>query len=231
MSLASSKELQAATMGAEDHRTARWPAPPIAARSSPPEYSMTKSGFCYRSRSQSPAGDELVLRGYAARRAKGSVIATALAGIAHTLERTSLDVKLGVLGARNSDMISVMVELRHDWWIDGLWKDVERLDMGILEFRREAFGQRHPSTVRAMFEVARTRHQQGRLLDCQSTAIEVAEAQKEVLGEEHQSIIETKNLLGMVWIDLGEYGKAETIQKEVLTTNKKLYGPKHPRVL
>ena len=74
-------------MGASDHRNARGPEPPIAARSRRDVYAPgSKTAFGQRSRSQSP-GDELVPRGHAARAGRSSAIAVALAGIAHGEEK------------------------------------------------------------------------------------------------------------------------------------------------
>lgn len=83
-----------------------------------------------RSRSRSP-GNEFLLKGRASRSGRGGAIATALAGIAHTLERRSLNIKLEVFGARNPDPITSMAKMSLTWWQQGRYKEPEVLDFQV----------------------------------------------------------------------------------------------------
>ena len=81
-------------MGSSNHKRERGHSPPIAARKSQHGYSgiVKRPGFGQKSRSQSPSRDEPVLRGQAARKGKSSIIVMALARMAFTMERKSLDL-------------------------------------------------------------------------------------------------------------------------------------------
>ena len=100
-------------MGSFNHKRERGHSPVVAARKSQHGYSgiAKKTGFGQKSRSQSPARDEPILRGQAARKGKSSAIAVALAGIAYTMERRSLNLKLEVLGAKHPDTIESMYDV------------------------------------------------------------------------------------------------------------------------
>ena len=78
-----------------------------------------------------------MLRGQAAKKGKRSVIAMSMASMAYAMQKHSLQVKIEVLGARNSQTIKFMVELSHNWFNQGRYRELEPLAVQVVQIRRE----------------------------------------------------------------------------------------------
>lgn len=180
-----------------DHRAARYPAPFIAARDDGDVYTWdTRAAFRPRNRSRSPSGNELVLRRQAARAGRRSVIAMAMDGVAHTLQRRSLDLILQALGARDPKTIAMMSEMRSVWLAEERIGEAEPLAVRILDIKRDVCGPRHPETLAAMFDLASTLQSAGRTRESESLTTVLLNQRREILGEMDKETIATLGLLG-----------------------------------
>ena len=104
------------------------------------QYSEDLTASFRRTNIADHSNDELILRGSAAKKGKGGSIAMAIDGIAHTLSRRSLECKLAVLGLEHPGMIEYMVDITNQWGLQGYYKEVEALEITILDYKWERFG-------------------------------------------------------------------------------------------
>lgn len=96
------------------------------------------------------------MRGQAARKGKSSAIAMALDGIAHTMQRKSLDLKLEVFGVSHPDTVKAMADLFGNWYEQGRFSQAEPLAMSVAHFKRKTIGPLHRGIMRATLEAVRT---------------------------------------------------------------------------
>ena len=67
----------------------------------------------------------------------------------------------------------------------GSWNKVEKLQVQVMEARKEKFGSLHPDTLRSMANLAVTYWNQGRWDEAEKLQVQVMEARKEKLGSHH----------------------------------------------
>jgi Flp pilus assembly protein TadD len=114
------------------------------------------------------------------------------------------------------------------YWEQGQLDDAERLEVQVLELRKEVLGEKHPDTTRAMANLAATWRKQGRLDDAERLEVQVLELRKEVLGEKHPDTIAAMANLAATWREQGRLDDAERLEVQVLELRKEVLGEKHP---
>ena len=181
------------------------------------------------SRSPSPerGENELLLRGQAARKGSGSAIAISVAGIQFALERRSLRLKIAVLGSWNPEVINIMAELANSWSERGMWSEVEKLELRILDFRQQTVGASHEATLEAMISLGCTWEAQGKYFESEKLYVTVFEGRKEALGRGHIDTVRAMLKLGDIWCAQRRYDKAEIAQRHVLDARRKKIGTQH----
>ncbi|KAJ7698317.1 P-loop containing nucleoside triphosphate hydrolase protein, partial [Mycena rosella] len=70
------------------------------------------------------------------------------------------------------------------WWAARL-KDAERLQLAVLQDRRDILGEDHPATLWAMSHLASTYHKLGNLKEAEELELLVLEKRRKILGEDH----------------------------------------------
>ncbi|KAI9762477.1 MAG: hypothetical protein M1840_001237 [Geoglossum simile] len=131
------------------------------------------------------------------------------------------------------------------------WKEVEELNLRVLEPQKEVLGENHPDTLSTLASLASTYSQQGRSKEAEELGLRVLELQKEVLVEKHPDTLRTMGNLASTYSQQGRLKEAEELnlrvlelQKEqgrlkeaeelslrVLELQKEVLGEKHPDTL
>jgi hypothetical protein len=114
------------------------------------------------------------------------------------------------------------------YWEQGQSDEAERLEIQVLELRKDVLGEKHPDTIRAMGNLASTWHQQGRSDEAEGLKIQVLELRKDVLGEKHPDTILAMANLASTWHQQGRSDEAEGLDIQVLELRKDVLGEKHP---
>ncbi|KAI9674021.1 MAG: hypothetical protein M1829_003864 [Trizodia sp. TS-e1964] len=113
----------------------------------------------------------------------------------------------------------------------GQFNEAEKLEIEVLELRKEVLGTKHPKTITAMGNLASTWGQLGRLNEAEKLKLEVLELRKEVLGTKHPSTITAMGNLATSWGQLGKLNEAEKLEVEVLELQKEVLGTRHPETI
>ena len=215
-------------MGAIDHRSARGPPPPIGARSTEDIYTQPV-WFREARKAKDRDRSELVSRSQASRSGYNSIIDLAVAGIAHTLERRSLDTKFRVLGLNHPETVTTMSKLCALWLRQGRFEIVEPLQAHLLNFGREVFGPVHPSTLSTMASLAVTLDQLGRHKEAESTELQVLDLRKQTMGERHPSVYQAMAQLAITWSYQGRDDESNNYATQVFEVRKERLGLRHFR--
>ncbi|GMF97349.1 unnamed protein product [Aspergillus oryzae] len=114
---------------------------------------------------------------------------------------------------------------------DGRWKEAERLQVQVLELRKQVLGPEHPDTLTSIANLALTYRNQGRWKEAERLQVQVLELRKQVLGPEHpDTLTSIANLASTYWTQ-GRWKEAEELEKQVLKLRKQVLGPEHPDTL
>ena len=110
----------------------------------------------------------------------------------------------------------------------GHWKDVEELDLLILQENKEKQGEDHPDTITAMANLASTYWNQGRWNEAESLQNIVLQSRQKILGTDHPDTITAMADLASTYSDQGRWNEAESLQNTVLQSSQKILGTDHP---
>ncbi len=75
-----------------------------------------------------------------------------------------------------------MANLACTYYNQGRWDEAEKLEVQVMEARKEKLGSHHPDTLSSMANLADTYQNQGRLDEAEKLEAQVMEARKENLG-------------------------------------------------
>ncbi|KAJ5888591.1 hypothetical protein N7495_008632 [Penicillium taxi] len=64
------------------------------------------------------------------------------------------------------------------YWLGGRWREVEQLDMQVMETRKTKLSEIHPDTLMSMASLAATYMKQGRLGDAEQLQMQVIETSR-----------------------------------------------------
>ncbi|CZR68366.1 uncharacterized protein PAC_18265 [Phialocephala subalpina] len=117
------------------------------------------------------------------------------------------------------------------YWEQGRSDEAEKLEVEVLDLRKEVLGPKHPDTITAIANLASTWRKQGRSGEAEKLEIEVLDLQKEVLGPKHPDTITAMANLASTWWQQGRSHEAEKLQVEVLDLRKEVLGLKHPNTI
>ncbi|KAI2970177.1 hypothetical protein CBS147482_10909 [Aspergillus niger] len=113
---------------------------------------------------------------------------------------------------------------------DGRWKEVEELEVQVLELRKQVLGPEHPDTLASMSNLALTYWYQGQWKEAEELQVQVLELRKQVLGPEHPDTLFSINTLALTYLNQGRWKEAEELEMQVLELHKQVLGPEHPGI-
>ncbi|KAF8345299.1 hypothetical protein F5887DRAFT_1159043 [Amanita rubescens] len=115
----------------------------------------------------------------------------------------------------------------------GRWDEAEKLEVEVMEARKEKLGSLHPDTLTSMANLASTYRNQGRWDEAEKMEVEVMEASKEKLGSQHpHTLTSMANLASTYWNKgRGGWDEAEKLFVEVMEASKEKLGLQHPDTL
>ncbi|KAJ4288935.1 hypothetical protein N0V90_011276 [Kalmusia sp. IMI 367209] len=131
------------------------------------------------------------------------------------------------LGLNNEGMCSVWKTVGHVYFEEGWWKDVEKLDVQLMETSKTKFGHDHPDTLDHTHNLATTYKDQGRWEEAEALYIQVVETSKTKLGNDHPNTIISMQQLAYTYWHQNRLDEAEALEVQVLETNKKTLGENH----
>ncbi|KAF4616252.1 hypothetical protein G7Y89_g15154 [Cudoniella acicularis] len=85
--------------------------------------------------------------------------------------------------------LSLLEHISRFYWEQGRSDEAEKLEVEVLDQRKEVLGPKHPDTIMAMANLALTWRQQGRFDEAEKLQVEVLDLRKEVLGPKHPDTI------------------------------------------
>ena len=109
----------------------------------------------------------------------------------------------------------------------GRWDEAEKLEVDILEHRRNILGPEHHKTIVAAANLARTYQSRGRWAEAEELRMDVLEKSKRVLGDEHRDTIIAKSNLAATYRFRDRSGDAEKLELEVLEQWRRKRGLDH----
>jgi hypothetical protein len=92
----------------------------------------------------------------------------------------------------------------------GRRKEVEELQMRVMETRKAVLGQEHPSTLISMNNLALTYRHQGRWKEAEELQVQVMKTSLTVLGQEHPDML---NNLAWTYREKGRWKEAEEVKE------------------
>jgi hypothetical protein len=101
----------------------------------------------------------------------------------------------------------------------GYWKEVEEIQIQVMETSKRVLGAEHPCTLKAMGSLASTFRNQGRWKEAEEIDIQVMETRKRVLGIEHPDTLIAMGNLALTFWNQGRWKEAEEIQIQVMETS------------
>jgi tetratricopeptide (TPR) repeat protein len=92
----------------------------------------------------------------------------------------------------------------------------ETLLLDVIEDRASRLGGQHPDTLRAIHRLARTYHWMKRPREAFDQVVTAEQGMARTLGEDHPETLESRGLKGAILLELGRYGEAEAVLREVV---------------
>ncbi|KAH7016330.1 uncharacterized protein B0I36DRAFT_337349 [Microdochium trichocladiopsis] len=91
-----------------------------------------------------------------------------------------------------------MANLASTFWNQGRWDEAEKLEVEVMETRKEKFGPTHPDTLTIMNNLAFTWHAQGRITDAIDLLDSCVQLRRHTLGPDHPDTASSTKALN-VW--------------------------------
>ncbi|KAH8194219.1 hypothetical protein TruAng_011616 [Truncatella angustata] len=113
----------------------------------------------------------------------------------------------------------------------GRWEEAEKLEVEVMETRKQKLGADHPDTLTSMANLASTFWNQGRWEEAEKLEVEVMETSKQELGADHPDTLTSMANLALTYSDQGRWEEAEKLEVEVMETRKQKLGADHPDTL
>ena len=113
----------------------------------------------------------------------------------------------------------------------GSWNEVEKLEVQVMEARKERFGSQHPDTLRSMANLAATYQSQGRWDEAEKLKVQVMEASKETLGSHHPDTLRTMANLAITYQSQGRLDEADVLLAQAIMLMEETMGSQHPTTI
>ena len=114
---------------------------------------------------------------------------------------------------------------------DGRWDEAEKINVQVMEIRKEKLGADHPSTLTSMANLAETYRNQGRLDEAEKLGVQVMEILQEKLGADHPFTLTSMANLAVTYSQQGREDEAEKLKVQVMEIRKEKLGADHPDTL
>jgi tetratricopeptide (TPR) repeat protein len=114
---------------------------------------------------------------------------------------------------------------------DGRWGEAEKIDVQVLEIRKEKLGPDHLDTLNSMANLAETYREQGRQDKSAKLGLQVVEIQRKKLGAEHPDTLNSMANLAVTYSEQGREDEAEKLGVQVMEIRKEKLGADHPDTL
>jgi len=118
----------------------------------------------------------------------------------------------------------VGTHLAHIYGESGRLKEMEALEVMVMEKKKRVLGDHHPDTLKSMEYLAGTYLYQGRWSDAEALYLVVFQKTKLVLGEDHHNTLTSMGNLATAYRKRGRWNEAETLQLAVLEKRKLVLG-------
>ena len=109
----------------------------------------------------------------------------------------------------------------------GSWNELEKLEVQVMEARKEKLGSHHPDTLTSMGNLASTYWNQGRWDEAEKLQVPVMEARKEKLGSHHPDTLRSMGNLANTYRKQGRWDEAEKLEVQVMEASKEKLGSHH----
>ncbi|KAG8777650.1 hypothetical protein FRC12_000275 [Ceratobasidium sp. 428] len=149
----------------------------------------------------------------------------------HTYRRGLLLHVSGLLGKLDTSNINDAEFFAMVYNDNGRWKQVEVLEMRVLDARKQTLGEAHPDTLTSTSNLANTYWNQGRWDEAEALQARALDASKQTLGELHPDTLTIMGNLAATYQDQGRWDEAEALQVQVLDATKETLGELHPATL
>jgi tetratricopeptide (TPR) repeat protein len=113
----------------------------------------------------------------------------------------------------------------------GQWKEVEELQVQVMETRKKVLGVEHPDTLNSMANLASTYRNQGGWKEAKELQVQVMETFKKLLGVEHPYTLASMGNLASTYRNQGQWKEAEELEMQVVEAFKRVLGVEHPTTL
>lgn len=152
-------------------------------------------------------------------------------GWAIQLLQRALDGRTSQLEEKHQDTLQAQNNLFAVYFLQGSFKQAQRLGLQLLEVRKRVFGEDHPDTLAVMGNLAAVYGRQGRLKEAEELGLQLVEIQKRVSGKEHLDTLQAMHNLVVVYYDQGRFNEAQTIALQLIGIGKRVLGEEHPYTL
>src|SRR5690606_36355229 len=127
--------------------------------------------------------------------------------------------------------IDINAALAELYFRTGDYARAEPVLQQVLAERLQRFGREDPSVAKAIEELGLNQFDQGNLEPAELRLREALGLRWGILGEEpHPHLAENLNNLALVVMTAGNYTEAESLYRDALAMNRRLYGESHPDV-
>ena len=113
----------------------------------------------------------------------------------------------------------------------GSWNEAEKLEVQVMEARKDRLGSHHQDTLRSMANLADTYRNQGRWDEAEKLDVQVMQARKEKHGPHHPDTLTSMANLASTYWNQGTWDEAERLQVQVMQARKEKLGLHHPDTL
>lgn len=139
--------------------------------------------------------------------------------------------RIRIMGKEADESLSSTLMLANAYWLEGRYKDAEKLELQVVEIHTVKFGKNHHHTLISMSNLAATYNYQGRIKEAKELQIQVLETRKIILGVDHPSTLTSMVNLAATYSDLGQWEEAKELNIQVLKARRAELGEDHPSTL
>lgn len=139
--------------------------------------------------------------------------------------------RIKIMGKEAEESLSSTLMLANAYWLEGRYKDAEKLELQVVEIHTMKFGESHHHTLISMSNLAATYNYQGRIKEAKELQIQVLETRKITLGVDHPSTRTSMVNLAATYSDLGQWEEAKELNIQVLKARRAQLGEDHPSTL
>ena len=109
-----------------------------------------------------------------------------------------------------------MANLASTYNEQGRWGEAEKLEVEVMEARKDKFGSDHPDTLRSMANLAFTYSEQNRWHEAEKLEVQVMEGRITRLGSQHPDTLMSMGNLACIYRNLGRWDEAKKLKVQVI---------------